>query len=173
MLLLHLDFFNACATILLLIFHVVLISQMTHGKIFTCWQLYNSALIYSIYSWGRIALTHHTENSSLTIIVTVWNINEILPKTYSSVCGKTLSSSRCQFNSAYICSYNHINYESIICTSVESHRVEFACMVFIPCCANKASQCRENITAPPLKTIPGLLVTICEDDMWNYIQGKP
>lgn len=90
----HLNSFNARAAILLLIFHIVLIRQMTHGKI--CWLLYNSVHIYSVYSQSWIFLTCHTENFSLTIILTVSNINEILLETQSSVCGKTLSSSRCQ-----------------------------------------------------------------------------
>lgn len=37
-------------------------------------------------------------------------------------------------NSSHVCSCNHINYESIIYTSLESHTVEFACTVYILCC---------------------------------------
>lgn len=79
MLLHRLNSFNARAAILLLIFHIVLIRQMTHGKI--CWLLYNSVQIYSIYSQGWIVLTCHTENFFLMVILTVSNIDEILLKT--------------------------------------------------------------------------------------------
>lgn len=44
MLLHHLNSFNAHATILLLIFHIVLIGQMTNGKI--CWLQLSSNLFY-------------------------------------------------------------------------------------------------------------------------------
>lgn len=68
-------------------------------------------------------------------------------------------------NSSHVCSCNHINDESIICTSVKSHRVEFACTVYIyhiMIMRLLSARKIQTFYISPLKTIPGLVVAICE-----------
>jgi len=142
---------------------------MTHGKIFICWLLYNSVQIYSIYSRGRIAPMRHTENFSSTIILTVWNINETLLKTYSSVCGKTLlfyqMSDQIQltFAAATILTMKalsalHWSHTGLNMPALSVNQVVDTGLLR----AEKIPQC----------LLWRYVVAICEDDMWNYVQGK-